>query len=67
VARIVDKSSKVQELQLALQARPAPVLEAKRWLGETDHRAGCQCHRCGWAHGVVAGNINMTFEDWRKR
>lgn len=67
MARIVDKSRKVQDLQLALQSPTPPVHEARRWLEETSHRPGCQCHRCFWAHGVIAGRIAESFEDWRKR
>ncbi len=64
MAIIRDKS---KELQLALSTPRAPVQAAKTWLEQTPHRDGCQCHRCHWAHGVIAGRIKWTFDDWRKR
>lgn len=64
--KIVDASKKVAAIQLSLNASPAPVEAAQRWLGETTHREGCQCHKCHWAHGVVSGRIKVTFEEWRK-
>jgi hypothetical protein len=63
---IRDKSKQTEELQLMLSAPPPPAYHAKKWLEETTHRDGCQCHRCHWAHGVIAGAITVTFEAWRK-
>jgi hypothetical protein len=41
---------------------------AKQWLErDSTHVASCQCHRCTWAHGVIAGRITSTFEIWRHR
>lgn len=67
MARIVDKSKAVEALQLTLTGQPVHEHEARRWLAETPHREGCQCHRCFWAHGVIAGRIRISFEDWRRR
>jgi hypothetical protein len=66
VPTIRDKSKKAEELQLLLQGPTPPEYKAKKWLEETTHRPGCQCHRCAWAHGVIAGRISVSFEDWRK-
>ena len=62
-----EKAKRTAELQLALETVPVPLSAARRWLEETEHRAGCQCHRCHWAHGVIAGRIRASFEEWRKR
>lgn len=67
MAKIFDKSRLVNELQLALDTPRVPVNAARQWLAETSHREGCQCHRCAWAHGVIAGRIRVSFEAWRKR
>ena len=66
MATIRDKSKKAEELQLLLSAPAPPEFHAKKWLEETKHRPGCQCHRCHWAHGVVGGRISVGFDAWRK-
>ena len=38
---------------------------AKRLLNETTDRPGCQCHRCKWAHNVLAGIEKRSFEESR--
>ncbi len=67
MAKIIDKSKRVAELQLTLRAPTPPTGAAKLHLAETPHRDGCQCHRCGWAHGVIAGRIKVDFDTWRNR
>lgn len=64
VARIRDTA---KELQLALQGPPDHVPDARKWLEDTSHRPGCQCHKCFWAHRVIAGEVNMSFDKWRDR
>ena len=67
MAKIMDKSKRVAELQLTLRAPAPPVRSAQLALEETSHRDGCQCHRCSWAHGVISGRIKVDFDTWRKR
>ena len=56
--------------RIELVVAPLSVLhDARRWLEETPHRAGCQCHRCHWAHGIISGRVKepLTYEEWRRR
>lgn len=57
------------ETKAAMLAELAGIITetAGRWLLETWHRAGCQCHKCVWAHGVIAGRITLTFGEWERR
>ena len=66
MARSRDRDAKMAELQLVLRTVAVPLQAAKEWLDRTPHRLGCQCHRCSWAHGVVAGRIKVDFETWRQ-
>ena len=56
-----------RSLEFDFQSEAAVVRPAREWLEETTHRKGCQCHRCFWAHGVLAGRISVGFETWRCR
>lgn len=67
MAKIIDKSKRVAELQLTLRAPGPPLHAAQLHLKETPHRPGCQCHRCHWAHGVISGRIKIDFDSWRNR
>ncbi len=67
MAKARDRAKKMEELQLALEQVEVPVQAARKWLAGTPHREGCQCHRCFWAHGVIAGRIKVDFETWRHR
>jgi hypothetical protein len=57
------KAADSPQMSLLTDAPPREAAEA--WLGATTHRAGCQCHRCFWAHGVIAGRIRVGFDAWR--
>ncbi len=42
---------------------PVITIHARAWLIKTNNRPGCQCHKCRWAHNVIAGITAERFED----
>ncbi len=68
MAKIFGRAKKkTAALSLPFETADRPLAAARAWLEKTEHREGCQCHRCHWAHGVIAGRITVTFEKYRGR